>query len=509
MAVYQEDDVPKSKSLKEDDLEKSLQKNDTKVNRWYHIDLDMLPSKLLFSFDSAKRQGTVPFMVAFFNSLGLSKSEAGVIVGFRVLGSVIGSPIWGVIADKKKAHRFLFIILTIASSLFACSQLLISLPYADQTLNTCPNFKPSKQIQNQTYNSTQQKFSTSQFPEENRRRLFFLLFAASILVTFFEGGVLPFIEFGVLRRIESIQDRDIQYGKQRASSPIGAAIGIIISNLLIEYFPTANITCFAVIYILYTMWSLLELGISLMLFRGPIYNKTTQQQPRARKLSMQQTLRKTCTRIDVIVLLMSSFFIGNLYAVYRTYTFVFLRELNATSSLITATMALPFVMTIFSIYFSELIIKAFKGEWNIIAFSFLAYSVRFLTMSFLQNPWYALLIEMLHPFCSGLFLIAGIRKIKEISPPKILTVMYTIYYIVLQSISNIAGSSIGGVIYDEFGGRMLYRGAACVSGICFLCLLAFALWYDAKSLMKEKDRRREGLLRHKRNEDDEILQTKV
>ena len=51
--------------------------------KWYHINWEMVPSKIAYFLDKARRLCYTPFLIIFFTSIGLSKVEAGIILGFR------------------------------------------------------------------------------------------------------------------------------------------------------------------------------------------------------------------------------------------------------------------------------------------------------------------------------------------------------------------------------------------------------------------------------------------
>ena len=51
--------------------------------RWYNINLDILPAKTAYFFDTARRVGSLTSLVLFLTGIGLDKVEAGIILGFR------------------------------------------------------------------------------------------------------------------------------------------------------------------------------------------------------------------------------------------------------------------------------------------------------------------------------------------------------------------------------------------------------------------------------------------
>ena len=63
-----------------------VQKEDQISNyKWYNVNIEFLPAKICHFMDSAKKLTYLPNLILFLTSLGLSKSEAGIILGFRYL----------------------------------------------------------------------------------------------------------------------------------------------------------------------------------------------------------------------------------------------------------------------------------------------------------------------------------------------------------------------------------------------------------------------------------------
>lgn len=54
-----------------------------KKYKWYHVNLKMVPSKMAYFFEMARRLGFAPNLILFLTSIGLNKAESGFIVGLR------------------------------------------------------------------------------------------------------------------------------------------------------------------------------------------------------------------------------------------------------------------------------------------------------------------------------------------------------------------------------------------------------------------------------------------
>ena len=72
----------KDKMLEDEkeDVEETTSRN---TYKWYNINVEFLPAKFGYFFDTAKRMSYLPNMILFLTSLGLSNSESGIILGFR------------------------------------------------------------------------------------------------------------------------------------------------------------------------------------------------------------------------------------------------------------------------------------------------------------------------------------------------------------------------------------------------------------------------------------------
>ena len=65
-------------------------------------------------------------------------SQAGTINGMRFIGCLLGGPFWGWLADQKRWHRPLIIIVTMCALLLQLSQPFVTEHMGPEHLNRCP-----------------------------------------------------------------------------------------------------------------------------------------------------------------------------------------------------------------------------------------------------------------------------------------------------------------------------------------------------------------------------------
>ena len=51
--------------------------------KWYSINVEFLPAKFGYFFEEAKKIGYLPNQILFLTSVGMTKSESGIILGLR------------------------------------------------------------------------------------------------------------------------------------------------------------------------------------------------------------------------------------------------------------------------------------------------------------------------------------------------------------------------------------------------------------------------------------------
>ena len=110
-------------------------------SKWYTIDVKALPLKLAYFIYGFHRMSYKPFLIVFFTSIGLNKAEAGLLVGLMPLGSILGNPFWGIIADKTKRHRTILIIQFLGAMTLMSLQPFVAKFLGNPVTNQCPLVK--------------------------------------------------------------------------------------------------------------------------------------------------------------------------------------------------------------------------------------------------------------------------------------------------------------------------------------------------------------------------------
>ncbi|CAH1261837.1 MFSD6 [Branchiostoma lanceolatum] len=117
-----------------------------------------------------------------------------------------------------------------------------------------------------------------------------------------------------------------------------------------------------------------------------------------------------------------------------------------------------------------------KGVFSLSLFCF---ALRFLFLSLLVNPWWAIPVEVLHGTTYGAMFAASTTYASQIAPPGMEATMQGVMGAVFMGVGWASGSLIGGALFEQYGGVVLFRIYACV------CLFACVVYTVVSRWIKE------------------------
>lgn len=132
------------------------------------------------------------------------------------------------------------------------------------------------------------------------------------------------------------------------------------------------------------------------------------------------------------------------------------------------------------------IIKLLKGPKPAIVIGLTAHCIRNVVMSYTTNYWVMLFIQLLHCLDFALLFSAMMEYVHHISPQQILTTMIMILQSLHFGFAPFLINIIGGVVYQKYDGKTLFRGVGVMSGVWTLLLV---LYYGVQYKRKSKNKR--------------------
>ncbi len=359
------------------------------------IDRSLLPFKALYFFIYAAMAALMPFLTLYYERLGLSGKQIGILAAIPPLITFLSAPLFGFIADLTQRPRLL---LGISVSSVALG--IYSLTVVDS------------------------------FPG---------LILVVIFYAFFFAPILPIVDRSTLSVLGVRKD---QYGKQRLWGAIGWGLIAPVAGLLVDR-GGMNWTFYASAA---TFMSLL------FLIRFIPVNTVLGRE------SFWKGFKQLFGNWPVIVFFVVALGGGIGLAMIHHYLFLYLDGLGASSITMGWALSLATISELIVMYYSDRLLR-WWGASGLLLFALGSLAVRLLAMAFAASPEWVLLLQLLHgPTFAGLWM-AGVAYVSEIAPPGLETTSQGMLTGFVMGLGSTIGALLGGILFDEVGLSMMYLGA--------------------------------------------------
>ncbi|CAL1299105.1 unnamed protein product [Larinioides sclopetarius] len=155
----------------------------------------------------------------------------------------------------------------------------------------------------------------------------------------------------------------------------------------------------------------------------------------------------------IILFMCLAFFTGLFRGIASYYIFLYLRDLNASQFVLGCASAILCFLGELPFFFLSGWIILKIGHMNTFIVSFAAYGARFLSYSYIKNPWWCLLIEALQGPCHGSLYAAMTGYATIVAPEGTEATVQGLASGVYEGLGVAAGCLLGGYGFKNLGGR--------------------------------------------------------
>lgn len=389
-------------------------------------------SKLLYAFQCAIGGFIGIFLPIFFSQIGLSKFDIGIIQALSPVFGMLGSPLWGALADSGRGRRKKIMLgLSFFSLLFYGALVPIAL------------WAPT---------NTQ----------------FALTLAVCCVSTFAGGSVGSLLDAIVVEQVPKNA-----YGRLRLWCAVGygGASGIVgVAMLYVD----STITWLPYVTHFAPGFFCGIVALALMLFlddehahldkdkvddgfpsiqESPRDEKTKLTDAPEEKASFLDRLKKVPRTLDMFLFIIVIFICGCCMGLVATFLFLFIGEDLAGDQLVMGVSVLvtcAFEVPVF--FYSEMVLNRVSPDWTLVI-SLLAYILRFglywLLSVYKWNAWYILFAELLHGFTFALMWCSAVAKATRTISGLNLTNFAVGFITGVLTSGNVAGALIAGALLKK------------------------------------------------------------
>jgi len=335
----------------------------------------------------------MPFINLYYERIGLSGIQIGVLAAIPVFISTTTVMVWGGLADRFGWHSR---IMRINMLLCAVSILLLSTAGSFQAI---------------------------------------IPFIASYAL--FNSPLVPLLDSAAL---DSIQGSRYSYGQVRVWGSIGWSISTVGVGFIIQRF--------AIQWLFYS-YAAFMLVTFLISLRLPMHTAKLQT-------SLRTGLKNLVAYLPFVLFLVSVFFISITLSAANAFLSIYLDEIGTNESSIGLAWAISSLSEIPIMLFSAYIVRK-VGSSGLLKIAFFAFIIRWFLLSLIRVPTLALIVQVLHGITFGGYLIGSVTYINDRAAEGIRTTALAIFNLISFGVGSILGSLLGGFVVEAGGTVWLFR----------------------------------------------------
>jgi MFS family permease len=360
-------------------------------------------AKVSFFVVYAAASVLLPFLALYYEQRGLSGREIGLLASIPPVMTMIGTAVWGGLADATQRHKLLFIL-----ALVGAIASVALMPAAQSFLG---------------------------------------LSLVIALHSFCFMSLIPLYDNSAL---EILGDQSEKYGQIRLWGSIGWGAGAPLIGPLVEQLGLQ--------WTFYGHAALLLLGL-LIALPLPIAQKSLGG-------GFGQGLKRLLQDPRWHLFLLIIFIAGFGDAVIRNYSFLYLKDLGAGQVLMGLSLTISTISELALLAFSGLLFKGLGMRARLLV-AVLAQVFRLLAWSVIGDPYLALSLQLLNGLTFGLLWTTGVAYAREIAPNGMSATAQGFLSSVYFGLSSVVGALFGGFMYEQVGAWEMYRwtGVAVMVGV--------------------------------------------
>lgn len=364
------------------------------------------------------------FLVAFLTSIGYNKTTSGLVMATISLTSIISQPIYGYLSDKFVDIKKI-VFFGMGVSIFAVALIPIA----------------SKSV--------------------------YMLFPLCIIL-----GASSYCQRSIIDCWCTRASPKVNYGLTRGIGSSGYAVTALLFGYLfsavdmrISYFINILITGLNLIFIINT--------------EGVNPSKTKQSIKHGNAIADIQTLFKNSQYV-ILIICSSLVFIGSSASI--SFLANIITESGGTNAHLGMGLFIQAASEVPIMFLAGYLFKKFNVRF-LLTFAFIAFIFKFTAPALVGCVEGIVIVQALQGLSFGIFLPATMRYLSIISPDGLKTTGTTVAIAIYSGIGSIVGNSVGGIIADAYGIKMVYIVSgvlAAISATIFITNQLICAAYERK-----------------------------
>jgi len=349
------------------------------------------PFALYFLFFAATASIS-PFVVLYYQGLGFTGVQIGLLVGMGPLITLFSAPLWTGLADATRKHRLIMSLATLAGAM---------------TLSLIPMLKAFVPV--------------------------------LVVVVLFRISTAPVMPFADNATMVMLADEKEMYGRVRLGGTIGYGMAALIAGVLVQSYGLR-----------FAFWACAILFLAMFVVsQRLIYGQVRTNRPAA------DGIRALLTNPRWLLLLILAFASGSTLAVLNNYLFPTMRVLGADESTMGLVLTVGTLSEIPILFFANRLLKRLK-PYGLLMLSMVVTGLRMVLLAASRTPGFVLFIQLLNGLSFPTMWVAGVSYADEHAPAGMGATAQGLLSAAFSGFGMAVGGFIGGPLLASIGGHGLY-----------------------------------------------------
>lgn len=372
-----------------------------------------------------------PYLPVYFQEIGFSNLQIGLLMSIGPLVSLLANPFWGYWSDRLQNIRLIIIFMLIGN--LALSQIYFQM------------------------------------------HMFITIFILMLLFYFFQTALNPLSNSLIL---QSIEHTPHQFGTFRLWGSIGFAIMVLIAGPMVVWIGIENLGYLYGTFIVITLW------ISLKLPR---------QGKKKKRAFLKATDIALLFKSGIfLAFLLLSMLISLPNRLNLTFISIYIHELGGSEVYVGWSWFLAAIIEVpVFILLDRYLRPVAKTMFGLLAAVSVLYTLRWLLMGWATAPMQIVWIQLLHSVTFGVAYYVGTQLCDYLVPRSLRTSGQAVYGVFWMGIAGLVGGLLGGALYDSTGPTVMYTVCAILS---MVGIIGFTLIWFIFSPKSNQDHYKSGPL---------------
>jgi PPP family 3-phenylpropionic acid transporter len=350
-----------------------------------------------------------PYFVLYYQSLGFTGAQIGLLSAISPLISLAGAPFWTGIADTTNRHR-----LVMSLTILACAGLIALYPFAGTFA------------------------------------------AVFVLGSLFSFMIAPVNSLADTATMTMLGDQQNMYGRVRVGGAIGWGVVAPFAGIVIQQYGLN-----------WAFWS-----YTALMFVGFLVSQRFVFSHVMHRVSLRHGLLELFSNRRLVLFLATTFVCGMALMSINVYLAAYMAELGIRRSAIGLALGLATISEFPMLFFADRLIVRLKPH-GLLIFSMIATLVRLFLYATVVSEFGILAFQLINGFTFAALWVAGVSYVNEIAPAGLSATAQGIFGATVFGFGAAGGGFLGAILLERVGGAQMYAffGALVLAAMIVYILL--------------------------------------